>query len=118
MLETISKFISTALFFLCTAIVTGLNPTQPAQTVPTSQAIVQNEEFSLVGEWQSGDKTLKFTDSGKLIIGDTVLNYTQNGESLTLSGKINGVKQKYAVTLVPESERVMRFNGVTMYKIK
>ncbi len=118
MLEAISKFISTALFFLCTAIVTGLTPAEPAETVPTVQTIVENEEFSLVGEWQSGDKTLKFTDSGKLIIGNTILNYTQSGDSLTLRGKVNGVKQEYTVTLIPEGERVMSFNGITMYKIK
>ncbi len=118
MLETITRFISTALFFLCTAIVTGLTPSEPAETVPTAQMIVQNENFSLVGEWQSGDKTLKFTDSGKLIIGSTVMNYTQNGNEVTLIGKVNGTRQEYTVTLVPEGERVMRFNGVTMYKIK
>lgn len=118
MLETITKFISTALFFLCTAIVTGLTPAEPAETVPTAQTIVENEEFSLIGEWQSGDQVLKFTDSGKLIIGSTTLNYTKNGNNVTLRGKVNGIKQEYTVTIVPESARVMRWGGIAMYKIK
>ncbi len=124
MFEAISRIISTAIFFLCAAIITGI-PTAPTDTtaVPTAAdvsltASEASTEYSLVGMWNSGGKTFEFTPSGKIIFGDVTLDYTQSGDTVTITGTIDGKKREYTVELVPISERVARLNGIKMYRIK
>lgn len=117
MLETISRAISTALFFLCTAIVTGLSPTAPAATVPPSETVAY-EEFSIVGTWDSGGKTLEFTPAGKLTCDGVKLRYTVNGDTLTVRGTVNGEAREYSLKIEQVSDRVVKLGGVTMYRIK
>ena len=117
MLETISRAISTALFFLCTAIVTGLSPATPAATVPPSEPVVY-EEFSIVGTWDSGGKTLEFSPSGKLTCDGVKLHYSVNGSTVNVNGTVNGEKREYSLKIEPVSERVVKLGGVTMYRIK
>jgi len=119
MFDTITRAISTALFFLCTAVVTGLTPPPSAETVPAAAAVSEAEvEYSLVGMWNSGGKTFEFTPSGKLICGDITLDYTQSGNTVTVTGTVSGEKREYTLELAPISKRVARLNGIKMYRIK
>ena len=119
MLETFTRAISTALFFLCTAVVTGLSPMPQAEAAPVVAPISdETSEYSLVGMWNSGGTTFEFTPSGKLVCGDITLDYTQDGNTVTVKGTVNGEKREYTLTLAPISQRVARLNGVKMYRIK
>lgn len=119
MIETFTRAISTALFFICTAVVTGLYPTPSADSVPASAPITEQAvEYSLVGLWNSGGKTLDFTPDGKLICGDITLEYTQSGNTVNVKGTVNGQKREYTLELAPISDRVIRLGGVKMYRIK
>lgn len=119
MLETITRAISTALFFLCTAVVTGLTPATSTEAVPAAATIEEaTVEYSLVGMWNSGGKTFEFTPSGKLICGDITLDYSQDGNTVTVKGTVSGEKREYALELAPISDRVVRLNGIKMYRIK
>ena len=118
MIETFTRAISTALFFLCTAVVTGLTPAPSAEAAPVAAAVSEASEYSLVGTWNSGGKTFEFTPSGKLICGDITLDYTKDGNNVTVKGTVNGEKREYTLTLAPISSRVARLNGIKMYRIK
>lgn len=125
MFEAISRIISTAIFFLCAAVITGLPTTTDTTAIPTAAAVSEAsavskkaDEYSLVGMWNSGGKTFEFTPDGKLIFGDVTLDYTQNGDTVTIVGTVDGKKREYTVELVPISERVARLNGIKMYRIK
>ncbi len=119
MIEAFTRVISTALFFLCTAVVTGLTPTPSAEAVPTVATVNEAaKEYSLVGMWNSAGRTFEFTQDGKFICDDITLEYTQSGESVTVTGIINGKKREYTVRLAPISDRVARLNGIKMYRIK
>ncbi len=119
MIETFTRAISTALFFLCTAVVTGLTPTPNAEAAPVAATVSESEaEYSLVGMWSSAGKTFEFMPSGKLICGDITLDYTQSGNTVTVKGTVNGEKREYTLELAPISKRVARLNGIKMYRIK
>lgn len=131
MFEAISRIISTAIFFLCAAVITGLPTTTDTTAIPTAAAVSEApavseasavskkaDEYSLVGMWNSGGKTFEFTPDGKLIFGDVTLDYTKNGDTVTIVGTVDGKKREYTVELVPISERVARLNGIKMYRIK
>ena len=125
MFEAISRVISTAIFFLCAAVITGIPTATDTAAIPTAAAVSEApaakesaDEYSLVGMWNSGGKTFEFTSSGKLICGDISLDYTKEGNTVTVKGTVNGEKRTYTLTLAPISERVVRLNGVKMYRIK
>ena len=125
MFEAISRVISTAIFFLCAAVITGIPTATDTAAIPTAAAVSEApaakesaDEYSLVGMWNSGGKTFEFTPSGKLIFGDVTLDYTQSGGTVTITGTVDGKKREYTVELVPISERVARLNGIKMYRIK
>lgn len=119
MLEEISRAISTALFFLCTAIVGGLEPSPPSPADIPVAAVAEtdtNEVFSIVGKWNSGGRVFDFTESGKLLYGERVFEYTQNGDTVTVLANVNGKRREYTVSLNVLGERVVKLNGVTLYK--
>ena len=123
MFEAISRVISTAIFFLCAAIITGIPTATDTTAIPTAADVSltageASTEYSLVGMWNSGGKTFEFTPDGKLIFDDVTLDYTKNGDTVTIVGTIDGKKREYTVELVPISERVARLNGIKMYRIK
>ena len=119
MFDVISRVISTAIFFLCAAVITGLPGVTDANAVPASAEVVEAAaEYSLAGMWNSGGKTFEFTPDGKLILDGATLDYVQNGNTVTITGTLDGKKREYTVELVPISERVARLNGIKMYRIK
>lgn len=126
MLENLALSISTALFFLCNLFVYSLIPSLPSDTdapaAPLGEAdiavMTQADAFELVGEWNSGGRILEFTRSGKLIVDGTVMPYEVNGDSITVISEVGGDERIYTLSLEVQSERVMRLNGVAMYRVE
>ena len=128
MLEEIALSISTALFFVCAFFVNGLVPQTPAeQAIPCE--IVESETFaeaSLVGRWNSGGKIFEFTKSGKLIFEENLLTYKIDGNTITVNAQISGFTERsrkggkriYTMKYELLSDRVIKLNGVTMYRVE
>lgn len=127
MLENLALSISTALFFLCNLFVYSLIPSLPSDTdvpempifereLPVMAEISGTDGFTLVGEWNSGGRILEFTRSGKLIFDGQAMPYEQNGNMITVQAKVGGKERVYTLSLEVQSERVMRLNGVPMYR--
>ena len=89
MLEQIALSISTALFFLCSLIVSSILPTQPNNDIGTepavgvSASVNEDARFSLSGKWSGNGNVFEFTDGGKLIYNGNTANYRFDGEKLT-----------------------------------
>lgn len=122
MLENISRAITTALFFLCTAIVGGIEPAESAPTAETCQpisaetSIDKYSDFSLSGSWNSGGRVFEFTKTGKLLFGDTVMKYTVDGNFINISADVNGQRREYTAPFEILGDRLMKIGGVTFYK--
>ncbi len=127
MLEEIALSISTALFFLCAVVVNGVLPQERAETAVPCEAVesAAEDDFSLVGTWNSGGREFKFTKSGQLIYNGQTMSYTKDGDAVNVSAAIDGItkndapradKRNYSLKLEVLSERVMKLNGVTLYR--
>lgn len=128
MLEEIALSISTALFFLCAFVVNGVLPQERAETAVPCEVVEYEsieDNFSLVGTWNSGGREFKFTKSGQLIYNGQTMSYTKDGDAVNVSAAIDGItkndtprgtKRNYSLKLEVLSERVMKLNGVTLYR--
>ncbi len=129
MLEEIALSISTALFFLCTAVVGSVLPEDTAcMSVPVSvSASVDSEtadttavtpqKFDIVGTWKSGGHTLEFKPSGRLIFDGRSMSYSIDGSVITVTTEIGGIVRTRELAFVPLSENLMKINGIAAYKI-
>ena len=130
MLEDIALSISTLFFVFCNIIISGFapavpadknSPTAPLETSAARSAVIcsatgaaDNDEFAIVGVWESFGYTYEFTPSGKLIAENETLRYSIEGDTVTVSGKGADTRTMKFEAL---SNRSMRLNGITMYKI-
>ena len=124
MLEEIALSISTAIFFMCAAIVNGIAPQTPAEAAAGSEIIAADEDFSLIGKWNSNGQIFEFTDNGRLIYNGQIMTYSFDGDTVTVNTRIgsptekNGVKRTYNMQFEEINDRVIRVNGVTLYRIE
>ncbi len=129
MLEEIALSISTAIFFLCTAVVGSCLPAEAQQcsapvsvneAVETENAVSEDTsepfEFDIIGTWKSGGHTFEFKPSGRLIFDGRDMAYSLDGNVITITSEAGGGVRTTELAFVPLSERVMKINGITAYK--
>ena len=122
MLEEIALSISTAIFFMCAFLVNGVVPQTPAEPSVPCETIVADQEFSLVGTWNSDGQIFEFTKNGKLIYNGQIMTYSQGGDTVTVSTRIgkptekSSAKRTYNMKLELLGENIIRLNGVTLYR--
>ena len=135
MLEEIALSISTLVFLLCNLVVNSIAPAAPAlpmEPIPVEtaadvstdtaadvsvEAIVTSEVFELTGVWNSGGRVFEFTRSGKLLYNGQTMLYELDGSSLIVTAEVGGTERRYRLAFEPVSPRVLRLNGVAMYKV-
>ena len=131
MLEEIALSISTLVFLLCNLVVNSIAPAAPAlpmEPIPVEtaadvstdisvEAIVTSEVFELTGVWNSGGRVFEFTRTGKLLYNGQTMLYELDGSSLIVTAEVGGTERRYRLAFEPVSPRVLRLNGVAMYKV-
>ena len=127
MLEEIALSISTLVFLLCNLVVNSIAPAAPALpmepiTAETAadvsvEAIVTSEVFELTGVWNSGGRVFEFTRSGKLLYNGQVMPFELDGSTMLVTAMIDGTERRYRLSFEPVSARVLKLNGVAMYKV-
>ena len=127
MLEEIALSISTLVFLLCNLVVNSIAPAAPAlpmETIPVEtaadisvEAIVTSEVFELTGVWNSGGRVFEFTRSGKLLYNGQVMPFELDGSTMLVTAMIDGAERRYRLSFEPVSARVLKLNGVAMYKV-
>ena len=122
MIEEIVLSISTAIFFMCAFLVNGIVPQSPSEPDVPCETVVAAEDFSLVGTWNSDGRVFEFKDNGRLIYNGQIMNYSLDGDTVTVNAAIgkpagkNGAKRTYNMKLELLGERVIKLNGVTLYR--
>lgn len=135
MLEEIALSISTLVFLLCNLVVNSIAPAAPAlpmEPIPVEtaadvstdtaadvsvEAIVTSEVFELTGVWNSGGRVFEFTRSGKLLYNGQVMPFELDGSTMLVTAMIDGTERRYRLSFEPVSARVLKLNGVAMYKV-
>ena len=135
MLEEIALSISTLVFLLCNLVVNSIAPAAPAlpmEPIPVEtaadvstdtaadvsvEAIVTSEVFELTGVWNSGGRVFEFTRSGKLLYNGKVMLFELDGSTMLVTAMIDGTERRYRLSFEPVSARVLKLNGVAMYKV-
>ena len=127
MLEEIALSISTLVFLLCNLVVNSIAPAAPAlpmEPIPAEtaadisvEAIVTSEVFELTGVWNSGGRVFEFTRSGKLLYNGQVMPFELDGSTMLVTAMIDGTERRYRLSFEPVSARVLKLNGVAMYKV-
>ena len=122
MLEDIALSISTLVFFLCTFVVNSMAPAvpdvpaEPIAPETAVEAIVTAEAFELAGVWNSGGRVFEFTRSGKLLYNGQAMPYELDGSTMLVTAEVDGSTRLYRLSFEPVSARVLKLNGVAMYK--
>ncbi|MBQ8249534.1 MAG: hypothetical protein IJY93_06610 [Clostridia bacterium] len=96
MLEEIALSISTAIFFMCAFLVNGLMPQTPSDTAAPCEIVEVADNFTVIGTWSTGNRTLEFTKSGKLICNGQVIDYKEDSCSVTVDTALDGFKSEKA----------------------
>ena len=135
MLEEIALSISTLVFLLCNLVVNSIAPAAPAlpmEPIPVEtaadvstdtaadvsvEAIVTSEVFELTGVWNSGGRVFEFTRSGKLLYNGQVMPFELDGSTMLVTAMKDGTERRYRLSFEPVSARVLKLNGVAMYKV-
>lgn len=131
MLEEIALSISTLVFLLCNLVVNSIAPAVPelpmepipvetAADVSTDisvEAIVTSEVFELTGVWNSGGRVFEFTRSGKLLYNGQAMPFELVGSTMLVTAKVDGAERRYRLSFEPVNARVLKLNGVSMYKV-
>ena len=127
MLEEIALSISTLVFLLCNLVVNSIAPAAPAlpiEPIPVEtsadisvEAVVTSEVFELTGVWNSGGRVFEFTRSGKLLYNGQVMPFELDGSTMLVTAMIDGAERRYRLSFEPVSARVLKLNGVAMYKV-
>ena len=127
MLEEIALSISTLVFLLCNLVVNSIAPATPAlpmEPIPAEtaadisvEAVVTSEVFELTGVWNSGGRVFEFTRSGKLLYNGQVMPFELDGNTMLVTAMIDGTERRYRLSFEPVSARVLKLNGVAMYKV-
>lgn len=131
MLEEIALSISTLVFLLCNLVVNSIAPAAPAlpmEPIPAEtaadvstdisvEAIVTSEVFELTGVWNSGGRVFEFTRSGKLLYNGQAMPFELVGSTMLVTAKVDGAERRYRLSFEPVNARVLKLNGVSMYKV-
>lgn len=125
MLEQIALSISTAIFFLCTLIVSSIMPSEPVIASPNEDIAVMAsaessfpENFSLVGKWKGEGKVVEFTDNGEMLYDGISARYRLDGEKLTIIANINGTSREYTMTLDIIDGRNVVLGAISLHKVE
>ena len=123
MLEQIALSISTAIFFLCTVLVSSILPGTTSNTDLTVEPAVKasaevNEPcvISLVGKWSGEGNLFEFTDTGKLIYNGITASYSFDGKKLTVTANIEGISRQYSVDVEAVDGRNIIIGGVVLHR--
>ena len=125
MLEEIVLSISTAIFFLCTAVVGSVVPAEAphvavSASVQAEEASIDTDKapktFDLIGTWKSGGHTLVFKPSGRLIFDGRSMSYSLDGNIITVTSEVGGEMRTRELAFVPLSDKLMKINGINAYK--
>ena len=131
MLEEIALSISTLVFLLCNLVVNSIAPATPAlpmEPIPVEtaadvstdisvEAIVTSEVFEPTGVWNSGGRVFEFTRSGKLLYNGQAMPFELVGSTMLVTAKVDGAERRYRLSFEPVNARVLKLNGVSMYKV-
>ncbi len=130
MLEELALSLSTAIFFICTVMVSAVIPSSPSETSSICETVTespdtavsvisstQNDLFSLVGVWNNSGRSFEFTKQGELLFDNNTADYSFDGENVTIKALIDGVERSYTFKLEILSPRVVKIGGVVFYKI-
>lgn len=130
MLEELALSISTALFFICTIVVSAVLQTPPSDTDLPHENIsymydediytvsVSTVPFDIVGEWTCQSKCVSFTGDGRMIVGEHTVHYGLTGDTVTVKANINGEERIYSMKLEVTDNSTMKLNGVTFHRVK
>lgn len=130
MLEELALSISTALFFICTIVVSAVLPTPPSETdLPHENVSYMCDEdihtvsvstvpFDIVGEWNCQGKCVSFTGDGRMTVGEHTVHYGLSGDTVTVKANINGEERIYSMKLEVTDNTTMKLNGVTFHRVK
>ena len=130
MFEEIALSISTALFFLCTLVVSSVLPqdmTVSSEPIPsicetaveeTATTAKGADSFSIVGSWNNGGRTFDFCDNGKLVFDSHNARWRLDGDRVTVSAEIDGSERTYSLRLEVIEPGIMKLGGVTFFKTK
>ena len=122
MIQEIALSISTAIFFMCAFLVNGIVPQTPSEPAVSCETVAAADTFTIVGTWNSDGRVFEFKDNGRLIYNGQIMNYSLDGDTVTVNAKIgtptekNSAKRTYNMKLERLGERVIKLNGVTLYR--
>ena len=131
MLEEIALSISTALFFICTIVVSAVLPMPRDGVELPAETVVHMDESSdrytvptsarpldITGEWSCNGKTFVFTRDGKLLFGNHSADYSFSDGKLTVSFTAGGKKHDYTAELEQVDSKLIKLNGTPLYRVK
>ena len=126
MFEELALSLSTAIFFICTLMVSAVIPAAPLETSSICETVTENtvaasitqgDSFSLAGTWNNSGRSFEFTKNGKLLFDNNSADYSYDGENITVTAIIDGTERSYTFKLEILSPRVMKIGDVLFYKI-
>lgn len=130
MFEELALSLSTAIFFICTLMVSEVIPSSQSETSAACEnvsespdntvavaSVVPDDNFTLSGVWNNSGRSFEFTNQGKLLFDSNSADYSYDGENITVTALIDGNERSYTFKLEILSPRVMKIGNVIFYKI-
>ena len=127
MFEELALSLSTAIFFICTLMVSAVIPAATSEasdvcetateSAVTAASVIPSDSFSLTGVWNNSGRSFEFTKQGKLLFNNNSADYSYDGENITVTALIDGTARSYTFKLEILSPRVMKIGEVLFYKI-
>lgn len=131
MLEEIALSISTALFFICTIVVSAVLPMpRDGADLPAETVVHMDESFEsytvptsvrpmdITGEWSCNGKIFVFTRDGKLLFGNHSADYCFSDGKLTVTFTVGDKKRDYTAELEQVNSKLIKLNGTPLYRVK
>ena len=125
MFEELVLSLSTAIFFICTLMVSAVIPAAPLETSSVCETISENtvaasitpnDSFSLTGVWNNSGRCFEFTRHGKILFDSNSADYSYDGENITVKALIDGTERSYTFKIEVLSPRVIKIGEVLFYK--
>lgn len=130
MFEELALSLSTAIFFICTLMVSAVIPSSPLEASSICETIsesadnavaaasaIPSDSFLLTGVWNNSGRSFEFTKEGKILFDNNTANYSYDGENIVIKATIDGEERSYTFKLEIMSPRVMKIGEVLFYKI-
>ncbi len=127
MFEELALSLSTAIFFICTLMVSAVIPSSTLETssvcetvsesAVTAASAIPSDSFLLTGVWNNSGRSFEFTKQGKILFDNNTADYSYDGENITIKAVIDDKERSYTFNLEILSPRVMKIGEVIFYKI-